>query len=140
MENDIILRKMDSLRRCLIRIEEKKPDDWTAIDEDYDLQDILTINLERSVQISVDIGLQIFVMLSLHPPSTMADVFKFLAEEKIISNTLAENLKKAVGFRNIAVHEYEEINWSIVQSICTQHLDDFYRYIKAILDYEPAAM
>ncbi len=45
MENDVILRKMDSLRRCLNRIEEKRPDTWKGIEEDFDLQDILTINL-----------------------------------------------------------------------------------------------
>lgn len=140
MENDVILRKMDSLRRCLKRIEEKRPDSWKAIEEDYDLQDILTINLERAVQISVDIGLQLFVISSIKPPSTMANVFTLMAEENIISSGLAENLKKAVGFRNIAVHEYEEINWGIVQSICTDHLNDFYQFIKAVFNYRPANM
>ena len=135
MENDVILKKMDSLRRCLTRVEEKIPDDWSIIPNDYDLQDILTINLERAVQLSVDIGLQVLVLLSMKPPDTMADVFSRLSENGIISSELSVNLRKSVGFRNIAVHEYEEINWDIVRSICTDHLRDFYRFIEAILDF-----
>ena len=135
MENDVILRKMDSLRRCLKRLEEKIPDNWDNIEIDYDLQDILTINLERAVQLSVDIGLQVFVQLSVKSPDTMAGVFTRLEKEKILTPELAENLRKSVGFRNIAVHEYEDINWDIVNSICTGHLSDFYQLIKTILDF-----
>jgi uncharacterized protein YutE (UPF0331/DUF86 family) len=137
MKNDVILKKMDSLQRCLKRIEEKSPENWDTIEEDYDLQDILTINLERAVQLSVDIGLQIFVKINLKPPDTMAEVFTILEEQKALPPGLAGNLKKAVGFRNIAVHEYEEINWEIVKSICTNHVKDFYQFMKAILRYEP---
>jgi len=137
MENDVILKKMDSLQRCIKRIEEKSPDNWDSIEEDYDLQDILTVNLERAVQISVDIGLQIFVQINLKPPDTMSEVFTILEEHKVLTPGIARNLKKAVGFRNIAVHEYEEINWEIVQSICTKHVKDFYLFMKAILKFEP---
>ena len=128
---------MDSLQRCIKRIEEKIPENWDSIEEDYDLQDILTVNLERAVQLSVDIGLQIFVQINVKPPETMSEVFTILEEQKVLPSGVAENLKKAVGFRNIAVHEYDEINWEIVQSICTKHLKDFYQFMKAILNFEP---
>jgi len=38
---------------------------------------------------------------------------------------LADRMKKAVGFRNISVHRYQNIDWSIVYSIVTERLDDF---------------
>jgi uncharacterized protein YutE (UPF0331/DUF86 family) len=41
-------------------------------------------------------------------------------------------LKGAVGFRNIAVHNYRTIDWQIVFSIIHEHLDDFRQYAKAI--------
>ncbi len=43
--------KIESLRRCIQRIEDKKP-------ETVDLQDILALNLIRAVQFCVDIGSQ----------------------------------------------------------------------------------
>jgi uncharacterized protein YutE (UPF0331/DUF86 family) len=40
---------------------------------------------------------------------------------------------KAVGFRNIAVHRYDKIDWSIVQSVCRHRLVDFEHFAKAII-------
>ena len=47
-------------------------------------------------------------------------------------NELAQRLKKAVGFRNIAVHNYEAINWDIVFAICKDHLADFRDFAAAV--------
>jgi uncharacterized protein YutE (UPF0331/DUF86 family) len=135
MENDVILKKMEALRHCVHRIEEKRPGEWQHINENYDLQDILSINLERAVQLSVDIGLQVLSLLSVKPPNTMAEVFTVLESEKVISNKAAKNLRSAVGFRNISVHEYDEINWEIVKIICTEHLNDFRNFMKAVLEF-----
>ena len=41
-------------------------------------------------------------------------------------------MKKAVGFRNIAVHNYESINWAIVFAIATEHLKDFEEFAAAV--------
>ena len=49
-----------------------------------------------------------------------------------MSDALAGNLKKAVGFRNIAVHSYESINWNIVHSIVKIHLTDFTEFARVI--------
>lgn len=44
---------------------------------------------------------------------------------KLISTQSAQRLRKAVGFRNLAVHEYARIDWDIVHAILLHHLDDF---------------
>jgi uncharacterized protein YutE (UPF0331/DUF86 family) len=41
-------------------------------------------------------------------------------------------LKKAVGFHNIAVHHYKEIDWIIVHGIARHHLGDFREFAKVI--------
>jgi uncharacterized protein YutE (UPF0331/DUF86 family) len=45
---------------------------------------------------------------------------------------VADQLRKSVGFRNIAVHNYEAINWQIVHSIVDEHLEDFTSFAKAV--------
>lgn len=62
----------------------------------------------------------------------MADNFAILQEANVITPALAERMMKAVGFRNIAVHSYQTIDWNIVYQICTRHLDDFRQFAKAI--------
>lgn len=68
MDRDIIMRKLDSLTRCVGRIEQKRPHTLEQLMDDIDIQDILSINLERAVQVSVDIGAHLIAGLSVPPP------------------------------------------------------------------------
>ena len=47
--------------------------------------------------------------------------------------TLADSLKRMVGFRNIAVHDYQTLHLPITVSIITTHLDEFLQYSSALL-------
>ncbi|MFP4364127.1 MAG: type VII toxin-antitoxin system HepT family RNase toxin [Spirochaetia bacterium] len=134
-DKELVLWKIESITHCLKRIDEKIPKTVEKLKESYDLQDILSINLERTVQLSTDIGLHILSDDFQLRPSSMGEVFIALAEEKIISKSLGENLKKAVGFRNISVHAYQKIDWDIVYSIVTKHLKDFKDYIRSIVTF-----
>ena len=40
--------------------------------------------------------------------------------------------REVVGFRNIAVHNYDAINWHIVHSIVKNHLADFSTFAKVV--------
>ena len=48
-------------------------------------------------------------------------------------------MKKAVGFRNIVVHNYQEIDWGIVFNICHHELDEFRAFAQAIVRILPHA-
>ncbi|MDQ7001622.1 MAG: hypothetical protein Q9N02_02895, partial [Ghiorsea sp.] len=56
MDRLIVEEKLESLRRCLSRIVDKCPADAGSLANDMDLQDILTLNLTRAVQLSVDLA------------------------------------------------------------------------------------
>ena len=62
----------------------------------------------------------------------MGAVFDVLAEQNVIDAALAHRLKSAVGFRNLAVHQYEALDWTIVQAIYTRYLNDFRNFARAI--------
>jgi uncharacterized protein YutE (UPF0331/DUF86 family) len=106
--------------------------DAATLITDIDLQDIISLNLSRAVQISVDIGAHLIAGMDVQPPDTMGQTFDLLAQEGILNKELASSLKKAVGFRNIAVHNYESINWEIVHSIAKYHLADFSEFAKMV--------
>jgi uncharacterized protein YutE (UPF0331/DUF86 family) len=135
MDQQIMARKLESLRHCVERIREKRPDNSDELETDFDLQDILSVNLERAVQQCVDIGAHIISSSEKEPPDTMADTFQKLLELEALSPETAAIMKKTVGFRNIAVHNYEAINWAIVFNICTGQLDDFREFAREIDDY-----
>lgn len=133
MDREVVEQKLESLRRCLRRIETKCPTDAATLAADIDLQDIVSLNLSRAVQVSVDIGMHLIAGMEVPPPDTMGQTFDVLAQQGVLSGELASSLKKAVGFRNIAVHNYENINWGIVHSIVKYHLADFSEFAKVVV-------
>lgn len=134
MDKNVIYSKLESLRRCVERIRDKTPESAEQLLEDFDLQDIICINLERAIQTCVDIGSIVIAESDLPAPSTMSEVFDQLAKLDYVPKQLAVLMKKAVGFRNIAVHAYQEIDWAIVYSIATKRLADFSLFAKHIAE------
>jgi uncharacterized protein YutE (UPF0331/DUF86 family) len=132
MDREVIEQKLESLRRCVQRIETKSPPVAATLMTDIDLQDIVALNLSRAVQICVDIGAHLIAGMDVPPPDTMGQTFDILAQGGVLDRDLASRLKKAVGFRNIAVHNYENINWEIVHSIVRFHLADFSEFAKVV--------
>ena len=136
MDKQIVEQKLESLRRCIERIQGKQPLTVNDLETDIDKQDIISLNLSRAVQLTVDIGVHIISSLSSQVPETMGQTFEVLADKHVIPKELATRLKKSVGFRNIAVHNYDAINWDIVHSIVQLHLRDFSEFAKAILVWQ----
>lgn len=132
MDRQVIDQKLESLRRCLLRIQDKFPADAAELQSNFDLQDIIALKLSRAVQLTVDIGSHIISTLNMPAPETMGQTFEIFAQHNVLSAAVADQLKKSVGFRNIAVHNYEAINWQIVHSIIREHLDDFTEFAKAV--------
>ena len=125
--------KVETLRRCLHRIEEKTQN--VTVDQfvaDLDRQDIVAVNLERAIQACVDVAAHIVSRHSQSVPPTMAETIASLEQLQVVSSATSERLQKAVAFRNIAVHEYRRLDWRIVFSLATQHLGDFRDFAREV--------
>lgn len=100
MDRDVVGQKLESLRRCLQRIELKCPAEADILLTDFDLQDIVSLNLSRAVQLCVDIGAHLISGMDVLPPDTMGQTFDRLAQAEVIQAEvinagLALSLKKA---------------------------------------------
>ena len=69
-------------------------------------------------------------------PQSARDVFTLLASAGRIDAALAAGLRRMVGFRNIAVHDYQSMHLPITIKVITEHLDDFLRFTQAVLRHE----
>lgn len=132
MDWRVAYEKLESLRRCLDRIRRKRPTTAMELIDDHDLQDILSVNLERSIQLCVDLASMVIASRKSRTPQTMADCFEVLREEGLLSDSVAAQLVKSVGFRNIAVHSYRKIDWELVFQIVHNRLADFDKFAVAI--------
>jgi len=84
----------------------------------------------------MDIALHLCSSLGVVPP-TAARAFDELAARGMIGRGLAQRLQRAVGFRNVLVHEYAEVDWKIVMQVVrtgTRDLAQFGKAVLAILD------
>jgi len=120
---------------CIQRVEEKTPSGVEQLIADPDVQDILVLNLTRAVQLCVDIGSHVISESDELAPATMGDVFSTLHTLGAIKPAICESMQKTVGFRNVAVHNYDVINWEIVFAICQKSLADFRGFAKEISAY-----
>ncbi len=134
MAQDVIANKLDALRHCLLRIAARCPASASDLARDPDAQDIVALNLTRAIQLCVDVGAHIIASTDLPPPHTMGQTFDVLAQLGHIGPELAVRMKKAVGFRNLAVHSYEAIDWEIVHALATRHIFDFEDFARAVFD------
>lgn len=139
MTIEVIHQKIESLRNCIERIESKKPFTAEDLRKNFDLQDIISVNLERSVQVSVDLASHLLAERNGRTPTTMAESFILLADEKIISMETANSLVKSVGLRNLLVHEYSKIDWDIVARVANDHIDTFRIFVKELLTSAPSS-
>lgn len=133
MDQQLVALKLESLRRCLKRVHDKCPADAELLQHDMDLQDIIVLNLTRAVQLCVDIAGHLVAFSDEAVPATMGETFAALQRIGVIDSVVADNLRKAVGFRNVAVHNYDEVDWDIVYVIATQHQQDFEQFARQVI-------
>jgi uncharacterized protein YutE (UPF0331/DUF86 family) len=131
-DRDVVLAKVAAIQRCLKRIKETTRLDPNSID-DIDKQDIFILNLQRAVQAAIDLATHIVASEGLGLSDTIKDNFKFLKNAGIINEELTLRMESMVGFRNIAIHDYQTIDRDILKSILSNNLKDLEDFYTTVL-------
>lgn len=82
---------------------------------------------------SIDLANILIRERGLDIPQSSRDSFKLLADAKLIEPELAARLQRMIGFRNIAVHQYQALDLVIVEAILRRDLDDLAVFASAII-------
>ncbi len=135
MDKIVIEQKIDSILRCVNRIKTRLPETLDIFTQDLDAQDVVVLNISRCVQLSVDMAMHLCTTSSNKIPQTMGQSFDMLLNMGVINDKIAIKMKKSVGFRNIAVHNYDEIDLKLTYDIAHNHIDDFIKYVRQIQLY-----
>lgn len=138
MADDVLLNKAAVIERCVHRAREeydKSPADFAL---DFTRQDAAILNIQRACEAALDMGHHLIRRERLGLPQSARDVFALLEAAAWISPSLSENLKRMVGFRNIAVHDYQSLQLPITVKIIEVHLVEFLQFSQALLERDAA--
>ncbi|MDW7673646.1 MAG: DUF86 domain-containing protein [Bacillota bacterium] len=132
MVTDVVLNKIQIIERCIKRINEEYEGNKDNL-KNFTKQDSIILNIQRACESSIDLAMHLVSEKKLGIPQSSREVFDILSEHKLIDEALAEKLKAMVGFRNIAVHDYQQINLNIVENIIKNNLQELKYFSEQIL-------
>jgi uncharacterized protein YutE (UPF0331/DUF86 family) len=128
MKSDVILNKVAIIERCIKRINDEYEGNPENL-ANFTKQDSIILNTQRAVEASIDLAMHLIAEKSLGIPQNSRDAFELLYDNGYITNDLNLRLKAMVGFRNIAVHDYQAINLGILQKVIEIHLNDIKEFV-----------
>lgn len=131
MIDDILINKSAIIRRCMTRISEEFRGDPDRL-RDFTVQDSVVLNLLRACEAAIDLAMHLVAERSLGVPQSSRDSFVFLEKNGLIPASSAAAMKRMCGFRNIAVHSYQEIEMPVLIAILQDHLPDFEAFLRQI--------
>ena len=117
MENKaVILNKYESIERCINRINEEYEGDFENL-YNYSKLDSIVLNLQRACELVIDIAMYIVSTEKLGIPQTKKEAFEILFKNNYIDENTLQRMKGMIGFRNIAIHDYKQIDEEILKDL-----------------------
>ena len=132
MVDDVLINKAATIERCVQRAREEYFSEPATFATNFTRQDAAILNIQRACEAALDM----IRRDRLGVPQSARDVFALLARAGRIEPALAEGLQRMVGFRNIAVHDYQSLQLPITVAIIEKHLDEFLQYSKTLLQHD----
>lgn len=126
--NDIVINKLQSIQRCVVRAREEYQSALNDFDTNYSKQDAAILNVIRACEQAIDLANHIVKAYKLGIPTSSAESFELLYGKQVISGELAESLDNMVHFRNMVIHTYQRLDLKIVKEVIVTGLKDLLQF------------
>jgi uncharacterized protein YutE (UPF0331/DUF86 family) len=133
MADDVLLNKAAAIERAVARVREEHAGDDRNLLAHPTRQDAILLNLQRACESSIDGAMHLVRRHRLGIPQETREAFDILHAGGLLDASLSERLKRMVGFRNVAIHEYQKLNLEIVQAIVRERLEDFLEFARFLV-------
>jgi uncharacterized protein YutE (UPF0331/DUF86 family) len=128
--DDVLLNKGAIIERCIRRIREEHAAN-PALDN-FTHVDALTLNVERACQAAIDMAMHLVARERLGLPQSSGQAFLLLEKAGYLPTSIARAMRAMTGFRNIAVHQYEEMDADILQQVVEKGPCDWIAFCAAL--------
>jgi len=133
MADDVLVNKAAAIERAVARVREEYGSSDANLTGDQTRQDAIILNLQRACEGSIDAAMHLVRVHRLGVPQETREAFDLLERAGRLDPSLAVRLRKMVGFRNVAVHDYQKLSLDVVRSIIRERLDDFLEFTRVLL-------
>jgi uncharacterized protein YutE (UPF0331/DUF86 family) len=122
--DDVVLNKAATIERCLARVTQEHAGDDRNLTDNQTRQDAIILNIQRACEAAIDLAMHVVRRERLGIPQETRGAFTLLRDAKIVDEHAATRLMAMVGFRSVAIHDYQELNLDIVKAIVARDLAD----------------
>lgn len=133
MADDVLLNKAAIIERCLKRARSEYTGHEAELDTDQTRQDAIVLNLQRACEAAIDLAMHMVRVRRLGLPQESREAFTLLEQAKVLPGDLAARMRNMVGFRNIALHQYQQLSLPILRAILEKRLTDFDEFTHTLL-------
>ena len=125
--NGVIQRKFALLDKYLLQLQSSLKDvDFETFRDDWVQQRMTERALQVMVEIVIDIAERIIAVQNAGPAASATEAIEKLVELGVLKS--AKPYINMVRFRNLIVHQYEEINPEILYNLARNQLEDFRQF------------
>ncbi len=133
IDKDVVFAKSSAVTKHIKRIKNVPCKDFLTLQNNPDYQDIILFNMQLAVQNCIDIAAHIISHENMGVPGSTNEMFYLLEENEYLTRDITEKMVKAVGFRNLIVHEYVNLELKRVYEISKKDINDLEIFLKQIL-------
>ena len=137
MIDDIVLGKKERIDECVRRIRTYMADssDRDFFDDSLRL-DAVEFNILRIIELCIDLANHVVRVRKLGIPKESRASFTMLAREGLIPKELSKLLEGMVGFRNVLIHDYRELDIEVMKDVIEHRLDDLVVFTVCVMEIE----
>ncbi len=132
-DEDVVLAKASTVRSCLTTIRQVHASDRVSLEE-WMRRDLEILNLQRAAQACLDLVHHLIASNRWELPRDGGHAMSIAARHGVIDGALETTMRGVIGFRNVAVHLYTEIDPEILGDIVEHRLGDLERFVAAVLE------
>lgn len=134
MMDDVILNKKESIERCIkqARAFHAQLTDL-PFEQDLFKQDAVSLNVQRAVEQAIALANHVVKKRKLGLPKESRESFRLLESAGIVPAELSQRLQSMIGFRNVLVHEYQQVDAGILVEVINLRLDDLIEFTNCVL-------
>lgn len=124
MADDVLMQKLASIDRWVRQVREFVGGDMDRLKQQL-VQDAVVLNLQRACEQAIDAAARVVSIRRLGVPADSAEAFTLLERAGALTPATAARMRAMVGFRNVAVHQYQVLDQAILRAVVEKHLGDF---------------